>query len=219
MNSTEQTTSNEKKNIIYNSVDHVFKYLNEEFINKDYFVLGKLEIAKYNDNIDKENDYYFNKYLEKRNVDIIYIFCSDNDKDKLFALYYIVIKENNNNLKEFLEMNFGEFLYDEYKKKYSDVIIEEELKFPNSTNDKIIETFPNYEEINKIVNLNESEIKENNNINNKNIKELIKKYYNQKNNSQNSTSNNTNNNSNNNNNNFNDKEKILNIEISKIISN
>ena len=118
-------------------------------------------------------------------------------------------------------MNFGEFLYksgfpfsDEFKKKHCNLIIKEELKFPNSQfyldkiglkkiskRDKTIETFPNYEEIIKKFNLNKSEISANNNINNNYINELIIKFENQKNNFENSIFNNFNNYNNNNNNN------------------
>ena len=210
-NSTEQRpnhTSIELKKIFNEGVKHAFDFVNK-LIKKEIFDFEDLNKTNYNDNIDKGNNYYFNQYLEKEIIIIIYNFCSYHDKKRLEHLYVIGKIKNFNYLKD-LEMNFREFLYksgfpfsDEYKKKHCNLLIEEEFKFSNtqfyldkiglkkiSKRDKIIETFPNYEEIIKKFKLNESEISANNNINNNYINELIKKYENQKNNFENSIFNN-----------------------------
>ena len=206
-NSTEQRpnqSSIEQKKIFNYGVKHVFNFINK-LIKMEIFDFKDLIKTNYNDNIDRGNNYYFNQYLKKEIIVVIYNFCSDNDKNRLEYLYVIGKIKNFNYLKG-LEMNFGVFLYksgfpfsDEYKKKHCNLIIIEELKFPNSQfyldkiglkkiskRDKIIETFPNYEEIIKKFKLNESEIFANNNINNNYINKLIINFENQKNNSENS---------------------------------
>ena len=198
-NSTEQRQnhlSNEQKKIFNEGVKHAFDSINEK-IKMEIFDFKDLIKTNYNDNIDRGNNYYFNQYLKKEIIVIIYNFCSYHDKKRLEYLYVIGKIKNFNYLKG-LEMNFGVFLYksgfpfsDEYKKKHCNLIIKEELKFPNSQfyldkiglkkiskRDKVIETFPFYEEIIKKFNLNVSKISANNNINNDYINELIRKYKN-----------------------------------------
>ena len=190
--------SNEQKKIFNEGVKHAFDFINK-LIKIEIFDFKDLIKTNYHDNIDRGNNYYFNQYLKKEIIVNIYNFCSDNDKKRLEYLYVIGKIKNFNYLKG-LEMNFGEFLYksgfpfsDEYKIKHCNLIIEEELKFPNSQfyldkiglkkiskKDKTIETIPAYEEIIKKFNLNVSKISANNNINNNYINELIKKYENQK---------------------------------------
>ena len=198
-NSTEQRPNHtliELKKIFNEGVKHAFYFVNNQ-IKKEIFEFEDLNKTNYNDNIDKGNNYYFNQYLEKEIIIIIYNFCSYYDKNRLEYLYVIGKIKNFNYLKG-LEMNFGVFLYksgfpfsDEYKKKHHNLIIKEELKYPNSQfyldkiglkkiskKDKTIETIPAYEEIIKKFNLNVSKISANNNINNDYINELIRKYKN-----------------------------------------
>ena len=198
-NSIEQRpfhTSIEQKKIFNEGVKRAFNFINKQ-IKKEIFEFEDLNKTNYKINIDEGNNYIFSQYLEKEIIIIIYNFCSDYDKKRLEYLYVI------GKIKKFkylldLEMNFGVFLYksgfpfsDEYKKKHCNLIIIEELKFPNSqfyldkiglkkisNSDKVIETFPNYEEIIKEFILNETIIKANNNINNDYINELIRKYKN-----------------------------------------
>ena len=198
-NSIEQRlnqSSIEQKKIFNYGVKHVFNFINL-LIKIEIFDFKDLIKTNYHNNIDRGNNNYFNQYLKKEIIVIIYNFCSYHDKKRLEYLYVIGKIKNFNYLKG-LEMNFGVFLYksgfpfsDEYKKKHCNLIIKEELKFPNSQfyldkiglkkiskRDKVIETFPNYEEIIKKFNLNVSKISANNNINNDYINELIRKYKN-----------------------------------------
>ena len=198
-NSIEQMlnqSSIEQKKIFNEGVKHAFDSFNK-LIKMEIFDFKDLIKTNYHDNIDGGNNYYFNQYLKKEIIVIIYNFCSYHDKNRLKILYIIGVIKNFNYLK-ILEMKFEIFLYksgfpfsDEYKKKHCDLIIEEELKFPNSQfyldkiglkkiskKDKVIETFPNYEEIIKKFNLNVTKISANNNINNDYINELIRKYKN-----------------------------------------
>ncbi len=200
-NSIEQRlnqSSIEQKKIFNYGVKHVFNFINK-LIKMEIFDFKDLNKTNYHNNIDRGNNYYFNQYLKKEIIVIIYNFCSYHDKKRLEYLYVIGKIKNFNYLKG-LEMNFGVFLYksgfpfsDEYKKKHHNLIIKEELKYPNSQfyldkiglkkiskRNKVIETFPNYEEIIKKFNLNVSKISANNNLNDNYINELIKKYENQK---------------------------------------
>ena len=215
-------SSNEQKKFFNASINFTFDDFNR-LINNYILSFKKLKKTIYKNNIDRGNNNFFIRFLRNRVVDIIYNFCSHYDKKRLLFVYVISKIKNYNHLFDKLEMNFGKFLYksgfpfsNEYKKKYSDdVIIEEELKFPNfkiyldklrqkkkSKRHKIIEKIPDYEENIKKFNLNVSEISANNNINNDYINELIKKSENQMNDSENSTFNNTNDNFNNNNNDY-----------------
>ena len=139
-NSTEQRpnqSSIEQKKIFNYGVKHVFNFINK-LIKMEIFDFKDLIKTNYHNNIDRGNNYYFNQYLKKEIIVIIYNFCSYHDKKRLEYLYVIGKIKNFNYLKG-LEMNFGVFLYksgfpfsDEYKKKHCNLIIEEELKFPNS---------------------------------------------------------------------------------------
>ena len=139
--STEQkpNSSNEKKRIFNDCFTKAFNNSNQK-IKIEIPTFEKIKKTNYKDNIDKGNDYYFNQYLEKRNIVVVYNFCSDYDKKRLKIIYVIGIIKSFNYLKD-LEMIFGEFLCgkkfpfsDEYKKKHPNVKYEEgeEEKFPNS---------------------------------------------------------------------------------------
>ena len=121
--------SNETREIFNEGINLAIENINS-FINENNLKFKNFIKINYKENIEKGNNYYFLNILEKRIIDVLYNFCSE--KEALINLYLIC----NDEIFEFLEMNFGEFLLKkgfpfskEYKDKHSIIIIENNL-FP-----------------------------------------------------------------------------------------
>ncbi len=100
-NSIEQMlnqSSIEQKKIFNEGVKHAFDSFNK-LIKKEIFDFKDLIKTNYNDNIDNGNNYYFNQYLEKEIIVVIYNFCSYHDKNILKILYNMCLIKNFNYLK------------------------------------------------------------------------------------------------------------------------
>ena len=101
--------SNKIRKIINDGINLNFSKTND-LIQKNGYNSRQIKKINYTKYITKGNNYYFSKYLELKNIDVLYNFCSIKDQSVLINL--IKKLNNDNELIKHFDKNFAIFLLD-----------------------------------------------------------------------------------------------------------
>ena len=155
--------SNKIRKIINDGINLNFSKTND-LIQKNGYNSRQIKKINYTKYITKGNNYYFSKYLELRNIDVLCNFCSI--KDQCFLIDLNIKLNNDNELIKHFDKNFRIFLLENkfpFSKKFKEMhnynyindskyssICLDEINCGQKSKDKSneIKFFPNYHYIN-----------------------------------------------------------------------